>query len=94
MSTGPCSVSVEPLAKATKPVPLEPPYHQGIVLHRRRQLEKFVQFRIVLVGRTLESSADDELFRIVECPHRTLEVQHRLLPLGDHEYRLAAPHGE
>ncbi len=64
------------------------------MLDRLGQFEKFVEFRIVLVDRTLEPRADQGRLGLVERPEVALELQHRLLPLTDHRHSLAPAGGD
>ena len=75
-------------------MPLEPPHDQWVVLHCLGLFDEVVQLRIVLVRRTMEPRSNRKIFRVFEVPSRTLEVQHRSLPFGDHSYRLAAAEGQ
>ena len=90
----PSRLSVETFTEPAKPVPLQSPHDQRVVVHCLGLFDEVVQLRIVVVGGAVEPRTDGQFFGVFEVPRRTFEVQHRSLPFGDHGYRLAATEGK
>lgn len=67
---------------ATSPTPLMTPNHEWIVIHRCRELEHPIEFRIVLVGAALEPRPERLVARGVELPPGALEVEQRTVAFG------------
>ena len=80
---------VEPCTTPTDTVSCETSDHERVVFHRLWLFQQLVQLGMILVGGALEPRPDLDVSGLVVVPPGAFELEHGLVPFGDHRASLA-----